>query len=92
MGHQLGGEGKVVEIDEAFIKKKKTGQGPYPCRAEKIVFGMTEHDGGSVLFEDLDPSFHGEGPEGRDTDPDHPEVRQTRINHLLRQMERLLWA
>ena len=49
---QLGREGKIVEIDKAFLTKKKYGRGRIPAGAETIVFGMTERDGGLVRVED----------------------------------------
>ena len=43
---QLGGPGKVVEIDEAFLVKNKFHVGRLQAKQGVIVFGITERDGG----------------------------------------------
>ena len=43
---QLGGPGKVIEIDEAFLAKRKYGVGRIPKKGNMLVFGITERDGG----------------------------------------------
>ena len=46
MEGMLGGDGKVVEIDEVFVSKRKYNKGRMPAKGRVIVFGMTERDGG----------------------------------------------
>ena len=52
MEHSLGGDGKVVEIDEVFLTKQKYGRGRIPAKAQTIVFGMVERDGNQVEIRD----------------------------------------
>ena len=42
MEGMLGGDGKVVEIDEVFLSKRKYNKGRMPAEGQVIVFGMTE--------------------------------------------------
>ena len=56
MEQNLGGEGKVVEIDECIVTKQKYGRGRIPAKAQMIVFGMVERDGGPVQV--LDPELY----------------------------------
>ena len=49
---QLGGPGKVVEIDEAFPVKNKYHVGRILAKQGVIVFGMTERTGGRTVVND----------------------------------------
>ena len=50
---QLGGPGKVVEIDEAFPVKNKYHVGRILAKQGLIVFGITERDGGRTKVDDV---------------------------------------
>lgn len=52
MEQSLGGDEKIVEIDECFLTKRKYGRGRIPAKAQTIVFGMVERDGGPVQVQD----------------------------------------
>ena len=41
----LGGPGKVIEIDEMFVVKRKYNVGKRLAKEELVVFGITERDG-----------------------------------------------
>ena len=48
----MGGEGKIIEIDECFLTKQKYGVWIIPVKAQTIVFGMIERDDDSVRVDD----------------------------------------
>ena len=48
----LGGPGKVVEVDEVFVVKRKFHVGKRLAKEELVVFGLTERDGGPVQVTD----------------------------------------
>ena len=52
----LGGPGKVIEIDEVFVVKRKYNVGKRLAKEELVVFGITERDGGPVQI--LDDEFY----------------------------------
>ena len=52
----LGGPGKVIEINKVFVVKRKYDVGKRLAKEELVVFGITERDGGPVQI--LDHEFY----------------------------------
>ena len=52
MEGKLGGEGKIIEIDEMIATKRKFNRGRVPPKQHVLIFGMTQRDGGPVRVED----------------------------------------
>ena len=48
----LGGPGKVIEIDEVFVVKRKYNVGKRLVKEELVIFGITELEGGAVQILD----------------------------------------
>ena len=48
----LGGPGKVIEIDVVFVLKRKYNVGKRLVKEELVIFGITEREGGAVQILD----------------------------------------